>query len=133
MRHRFLRIYFTTIILCFTIQQCMFAQQKRADSLLLVLKTNISDSTKMIVLSELCWEYGTIDKLKAIEYGNEALTLAKQIKNKYGEAYVYNAIGTVYLRSSNYDMAIAELKQAWQIREKLGNKKELAATLSKVR
>ncbi|MEO8761592.1 MAG: tetratricopeptide repeat protein [Bacteroidia bacterium] len=132
MRHRFLRIHFTLLILCFTIQHSIFAQQKRADSLLLVLKTKLSDSTKMIVLAELCWEYGTTEKIKAIAYGNEALALAKQIKSKYGEAYVYNAIGTVYLRSSDYDMAIAEFKKCWQIREKLGNEKELAATLSKI-
>src|SRR6185369_16924479 len=84
-------------------EPCWAWGQQKKDSLLLLLKTDLTDSARSIVLSELCWEYGFDNKTKAVEYGEQGAALAKKISNAYAEGCAYNLLGSAYLRSGDYD------------------------------
>ena len=78
------------------------AQNNVIDSLKLLLKTPISDSTKVKVLGDLCWYYSGISTDSAFYFGNAALDLSKKTKNLNGEAQAYNDFGIIHYKLSKY-------------------------------
>ncbi|MGV8946530.1 MAG: tetratricopeptide repeat-containing sensor histidine kinase [Lutibacter sp.] len=95
-----------------------FAQNNVIDSLKSLLKTPISDSTKVKVLGDLCWYYSSISTDSSFYYGNAALDLSKKTKNLNGEAQAYNDFGIIHYKLSNFDTSISFYKKALIIRLK---------------
>ncbi|WP_298265479.1 tetratricopeptide repeat-containing sensor histidine kinase [uncultured Lutibacter sp.] len=94
------------------------AQNNVIDSLKLLLKTPISDSTKVKVLGDLSWYYSGISTDSAFYFGNAALDLSKKTKNLNGEAQAYNDFGIIHYKLSNFDTSISFYKKALLIRIK---------------
>ena len=68
--------------------------------------------------------YFSNDFTSAIDYYNEALTLAKEIKDKNGECTNYGNLGSSYLKAEEYEKAIECSTKALRISQAIGNKRD---------
>ena len=87
---------------------------------------------KVNILNELCWQYGAIDIKKSEEFGRQAMTLAYQLGDSLIIAQVYNDLGTVFFRKSDYDSAIILFNHSLRIRKREGKDNLVAASNSKI-
>ncbi len=108
-----------------------YGQQAVLDSLENLLP-GLKGEEKVNVLNELCWQYGSIDIVKSERFGKQAMDLARKIGDSVLIAQVYNDLGTVYFRKSNYDSAILLYKHSLRIRQREGLKNLVAASNSKI-
>ncbi|HAS40482.1 MAG TPA: hypothetical protein DCS93_08385, partial [Microscillaceae bacterium] len=91
--------------------------QKTIDSLEYLLKS--AENTKRIkVLVELSSALGS--HAKALEYAQQALTLAKKINDLPTLAMAYNNLGNAYIAQEKHDLSINAYQQAVVLWEKLG-------------
>jgi hypothetical protein len=72
-----------------------FAQNKLIDSLSHGLNIATSDTSRVKVLAELCYEYRHSKPDTAIRYGQQALDLARRIHYSNGEATALSSIAFV--------------------------------------
>ncbi len=107
------------ILLAFTIilSGGKLLAQSRIDSLLNILNSS-SIPLKRVILNELIDEYQTISLGQSLEYGNEALNLAKKNNNDKWIIDSYLKIGQIYLETKMIDEALDYYKKA----EVLSNK-----------
>lgn len=96
------------------------------------LLPNTKGRDKVVLLTDLCWYYGSSEPKKAEKFGNEAVALSKQIKNDTLVAQSYNDLGTLFLRIGEYDKAQNHYDKAISIRENLNDSMGLAALYSKM-
>ena len=68
----------------------------------------------------------------ALEYLNQALTLAIQFDNSEARGNILNAMGIAYRRLNKSDEALRYYKEALEIRRRLGQKGGVAASLSEI-
>ena len=122
-----IRILYVLIFLA----SCLFASNK-IDSLEKVLKQNLSDTERVKTLSKLCWEYNDYNPKKALEYGNKALELAKQIGFKKGEAMAYNNMGSAYSGQGDYEMMMEYYKKGLELRKELGDSTSIGVSMNNV-
>ena len=101
------------------------------DSLERLLPT-AKDTVKVKLLSDLCWEYRFISADTALQYGNKALELAKDIGYPRGIAQAYNDLGIIYLDRSYYSKAIEYFQKAMEIRQKLNDQSGMASLYNKI-
>jgi tetratricopeptide (TPR) repeat protein len=106
------------------------ANQERIDSLLAELPKYGEDTNRVRLLSELSFEYKTKDIKKGIEYGKNALNLAKKIDWKEGEAISYESISLNYDFNKESKLALENLENAYKIYEKLNNIPKIAIVAS---
>jgi len=129
----------TVILLSFN----SFAQQAKIDSLENLLKTATQETTRINTLNSLCWEQRLIGKYeKALEYGKQALKLAKKTATspdaalaKSGEkgiATAFSNIGNVYYNQSDYSKALEYFLKSLEIMESLGDKRGMAASYNNI-
>ena len=109
----------------------IFGQEMNLDSLESLLPERAGEE-KVNLLNELCWQYGAIDIKRSEGYGRRALQLAYQIGDSLLIAQVYNDLGTVFFRKSDYDSAIILFKHSLRIREREGKNNLVAASNSKI-
>jgi len=124
-----INILLPTIFLVFLKFACVhhsFAQQAKTDSLEKLLKKQANDTVRVLLLSELCWQYRSADPKKALEYGEEGLNLAKTLDYKKGIADLYNTLGIVYYLNSKILKSIECHKEALKISEELNIKRGIA-------
>ncbi|HPE56109.1 MAG TPA: tetratricopeptide repeat protein [Bacteroidales bacterium] len=105
-----------------------FTQNEVTDSLEKVLP-NLKGAERVNVLNELCWQLGPTNIEKAEQYGLEALEIASRLNDSLLLAQVYNDLGTVYYRKSDYDSALVLYFNALRIREN-ANRPDLAAAVN---
>ncbi|MDP1745013.1 MAG: tetratricopeptide repeat protein [Bacteroidota bacterium] len=106
-----------------------FAQNRQIDSLLTLLTTDRSDTSKVNHLITLCERYRNIgDYNKGLKYGNEALQLTNLIATKKYKASAYNNIGNIYYSKGNYSLALKNYTASLKINEVLKNKKDIAGS-----
>jgi tetratricopeptide (TPR) repeat protein len=106
-----------------------FAQNRQIDSLLTLLTTNKSDTSKVNHLIALCGEYRNIGHYSnGLKYGNEALQLTSLIATKKYKASAYNNIGNVYYSNGNYSLALKNYVASLKINQILKNKKDIAGS-----
>jgi serine phosphatase RsbU (regulator of sigma subunit)/uncharacterized protein HemY len=96
-----------------------FSQKKSdGDSLLNILAKNIQeDTTRVRILSQLCWRNRNNDFVIAIGFGKQALELAQKIKDYKGQAEVLNYMGVVYRNMGDYIEATNRFFAALKIAE----------------
>ncbi len=102
------------------------------DSLEALLKTNIADTAKLQILSDLNWNFVPIDLDKALEFGKQELALAEKIGNQKYIAQGHNDIGIALQQKSKFREAIEEHKKALQYRLKLKDDKDIASSYFKL-
>jgi two-component system NarL family sensor kinase len=93
---------------------------------------NQSDSAKVKSYSELTWQYRSVNRVKAIYYGNKGISLAKKINYKEGLAQVYNDLGIIYYDIEKYDTAIHLYNEAMVIRRMLNDDLGIAKLYNKI-
>ena len=95
-----------------------------ADSLENVLKLTTSDTAKVMVynrfaISFLSFEQQSQDYYQALQYAQQGLALAEQIKFTKGEAELLRTIGNVYFYLNDNEQAIKHYEEALKICENL--------------
>lgn len=116
------RLLASTILIA-TLSTTIIAQQHETDSVLNVIKTTSSDSTRAEALADLAWLVKFSDPAKAIAYGREGVAIARKNKFEALEAHGLNSIGVTYWAKGNYDSAYLHIEQVGEIYKRLGNKK----------
>ncbi|WP_207924568.1 ATP-binding protein [Pedobacter changchengzhani] len=106
--------------------------QKKLDSLEIIVKSSKPDSIKIIAYGDLSWGYGFINFDKALFFGNEELKLAKKLNNQEAIALAHSDIGNAYTRVNKFTEALANYKISYQIRDKLGLKAKAVGSLSNI-
>ncbi|MFH1319533.1 MAG: tetratricopeptide repeat protein [Bacteroidota bacterium] len=112
------------------------------DSLQNLLQTEIHDTTRVDILNSICFKIKGLNPEEAIEYGKQALSLARQIEESSIESMKdfskrnivrsLNNIADCYYYQGNYDEAIIYFLKSMRICEDMGYVKILAATLNSI-
>jgi signal transduction histidine kinase len=93
-------------------------QNPVADSLRRQLAAAPADTSRVLLLNELCTNAGNRDAVQAIGYGQEALALARRLGFRYGEAGSLNALAQAEHRRQNYLATTRYYQQAVQVAER---------------
>lgn len=87
--------FLLTIFLLFFTIDCP-SQTPSIDSLQNLLNTKISEEQKAIALAQLSQEIYYYDFKKSLQYAQQSLEIAQEVKSKLGEATAYQALGYYY-------------------------------------
>jgi len=125
--------YFSTILLAIIICCQGYTQNNKPviDSLEKLLAVQ-KDSALAKTFNELTWQYRLVDQDKAIEYGNKAIQLSKQINFPTSTAQAYNDLGIVYYDRENYDTAVQLYQKAIGLRLQLKDELGVAKLYNKI-
>ncbi|MFT5819826.1 MAG: tetratricopeptide (TPR) repeat protein [Crocinitomix sp.] len=93
----------------------VIAQNEVIDDLISSLKDAKEDTNKVIILTDLCWEYTFIDPEKSIEYGGQGIILAKRLNYELGLQDAYRYSGRAHSYLGNYAEAIDLFENALSI------------------
>jgi tetratricopeptide (TPR) repeat protein len=98
------------------------AQNKNIDSLLILLKKDKEDTTKVNRLNALSWEFSSVNPDSAILFGNQALHLSEKIilpntliAWQKGIGASYNRIGWGYNKKGDFTIALEFFSKAMDI------------------
>lgn len=116
----------TCILLCLSFIWCG-AQNRIIDSLENALKTTQTDTSRLLLLNDLCMRYRPINPQKSLALGRSAIALAQKLGKSKVEASAHNNIGNAYNAMGNYDSALVFFKKAVEIYKRIGDKKGAAA------
>ncbi len=128
-----MRIIFKLLFILFISVSSSYSQNKIIDSLITLLKKNKSDTSKIINLNKLAWEYknfGSYDS--AIQAANTALHLAEKLNLKKEIASSYNNIRSVLYNRGNYPQALEYGLKALKISEDLKDKDGMTKSLGNI-
>jgi signal transduction histidine kinase len=89
-----------------------------ADSLRRQLAATRADTSRVLLLTELCNNAGNRDAMQAIGYGQQGLALARRLGFGYGEAGSLNALAQAEHRRQNYLATTRYYQQAVQVAER---------------
>ena len=124
------RQYFSIAWLFFGIVCTVFSQSK-IDSLERVL-VGATGRQKAEVLYLLCWEYRFTDKDKALQYGDQGLQLARELKDTIALASSLNGISETWLNFGDYEKAEAVTQEELPYARAIPNKKSLLGALTRL-
>lgn len=120
-------------VVCFALFPAnVFSQDRKADSLQLVLKKSGQDTLRVNTLHELSRHFLFTDAAKAIMYCREAVVLSRELSFKKGEARSLQNIGVAYYYTDNYDSALFYFKASLVIKEEAGDKKGMASSYNNI-
>ena len=77
-----MKYHFYILLICLVSHLFLFGQEKKADSLLLLLKKTKTDIVKVQLLNQISDSYKGSDPVKMENYGQQALKLSQKIKYK---------------------------------------------------
>jgi class 3 adenylate cyclase len=122
------------LILC-TLFVALLAQPGRTqdlDSLALVIAQTPEDSVKVNALIDLSTQALDTDAQRAIDFGNQAKSLASSIAYTKGLALAYKAIARGYVILANYPEALVQYQRSLEVFESIGFKAGIANILSNI-
>jgi serine phosphatase RsbU (regulator of sigma subunit) len=137
----------STFIFCFIIAaKLSFSQQNKIDSLLVLVKKDKADTSKIIHLSNLCGLYMKVGEYDSSRhFGNSTFQLASiilkdhtsntdpvYIVTKKSVARAYHCIGFGYYIEGDYNKALENHFAALEIRKNLSDKKGLALSYGNI-
>ena len=108
--------YLAVLFLCFCSSNS-FSQNKRIDSLTLVLNQVKNDIDKAQTLNAIADEYKTSNPKLMVEFATKALQLSKKIKFKLAEGNAYLNLGNSNIISGNYPVALQNFTLAQELFE----------------
>lgn len=133
-------LYLHFFCLCIIILLCpsktALAQQKRSDSLEMVIGAirrewgNIVDTSFVNLLNNVATEYRTSNPLKALEYCEQARKYARDMGYKGGIAEAASNMGNIHTQQGNYDRAIQDYLEALKLYEELRQSERIGTTLN---
>ena len=101
---------FLSWLCCFTFLISFSQNQVKVDGLEQALMQATHDTVKVNTLNKLCWELKTSQPEKALQYGEQALELAKEIHFKRGQWSAFNKIGVIYKNRGEYEKALKKFR-----------------------
>lgn len=129
------RIFFKSLIILFKLivlfSYNVFAQksvQTSIDSMKMKLARTTQDTDKVNLLIFIAESYDGFDYKKGIDYSNEALKLAQQVKYLSGESDAYNVLGVLNCNYGYIKEAFEYHTKALLIRKKIGDESRLGDT-----
>lgn len=119
-----------SLILLLLVQNQIFSQNKivnTIDSLYSIVQNSTGDE-QINAYIEYIWEYRNINPLESIKHAPKISELLKQHPNPKFEGTLYNVLGVIHTFIGNYDIALSYHVKSLKIREKIGDKKSIAAS-----
>lgn len=107
--------YLTLILLL--IVSTSFGQRRNSEFLKKQLSITQQDTGRVIILSELCFQYRLSNPDSALLLGQQALDLARQIQFRKGEANTLSSIGFLYRGLGDLRQSLSFQLKAFQIAE----------------
>ncbi|WP_460552176.1 ATP-binding protein [Hymenobacter daeguensis] len=86
--------------------------QASIDSLRQRLAATPADTNRVLLLNHLCWQTSTRNVAQALAYGQQGLTLARQLRFGLGEVYLLNALARAAVLQHDELAAIRYYQQA---------------------
>jgi signal transduction histidine kinase len=86
--------------------------QASVDSLRQRLAATPADTNRVLLLNHLCWQTSTRNVSQALAYGQQGLTLARQLRFRLGEVYLLNALARAAFLQHDELAAIRYYQQA---------------------
>ena len=105
--------------------------QNRNDSLLLQL-VSVSDTARIRILKDLCWENRYSDPAEAMRYGLEALVLVNQLENNELASNINNYLGIIQRNIGDHASALEYFYKAQQIAEEQKVEADLAYSFNNI-
>lgn len=93
------------------------------DSMLTLLKKSKEDTNKVNLLGEITHYYSTKELEKAVEYAEQALFLAKQVKFRRGEGSALLQVGNINNDLGKVESAVSNFEQVIEIADELNDKR----------
>lgn len=117
----------------FSLPICVLAQSRGGlDSLQLLYKHTQQDTTKILLLCSIAFEYRNVNPDTCITLAQEAFEKSTHINYDKGKAWAANRIGLGYYLRGNYSIAIKHYQQAQRIFEKIDDKRGLTSCLGNI-
>ncbi len=123
------------LLVSLLLQQISFAQkygQALVDSLVTQIPHAIEDTNKVNLLNDICFTYRDLNPNKCIEYGQQGLALAENLKWEKGIATSYNIMGLAYSNIGKYDQALKMFFSSLKINESVANKGGMATNYNNI-
>ena len=108
----------------------VYAQTREMDSLKNLIASTKEDTTRVLAMSLLSFYTDNVDSCFPRDY--EALSLAKKIDYKKGEAKCLNQLGNDFWNAANYPKAIDYYFQSLRLNEEIGDLNGVAANYSNI-
>lgn len=105
------------------------SDQAKIDSMINLLTSAKDDTNKVKLLTEISYSYPYTNPNAGIQYGNEAMQLAKKLNWIEGIASANYAIGGNYINKADYANALKYDYESLKIYEKLNDKPKQAMLL----
>jgi len=105
--------------------------QNRIDSLQILLES-VSDTARIRLLKDLCWENRYSNPAVAMAYGLEALSLVKQFGHHEFEANINNYLGIIQRNTGDHASALEYFFDAQQIAEEQQIAEDLAYSYNNI-
>jgi tetratricopeptide (TPR) repeat protein len=105
--------------------------QGNDDSLQNLLET-ATDTARIEILMELCWEHRFRNPSEALRYGLQALSLAKDLGIHEEEAIIFNYLGIIQRNVGDHATALEYFFNAQRLAEEHGNKTQLAYSFNNI-
>lgn len=102
------------------------------DSLKKIATSPLHDTLKIKALSDLCYEFLSINQDSSIFFGERAVALAEKVDYKKGLGNARSDLGLAYFFKGDLNNAISLWESASSIREKLNDKSGVAAVNIKI-
>lgn len=125
---------FVALVCCFVVMPFILkaqTDQHYLDSLERYL-TKKDDSLKLLAISDLAWEYNSINVSRAIQLNFKGLRIAKKLKRDYAVGQAYSDLGTSYYYKRDFDSSAYYYLLALPITKKVKDSMELASLYNKL-
>jgi len=122
----------TKVLIALFICSTSYAQNNRYIDSVKTLTTSKVDTIRFWAYSELAWELKEVNKKDAISYSTKLIEQANKLNNQKWYAQGLNDIGITYFSGGELDKALNNFEKSLVIRRKLGSKKDIASSLSKI-
>lgn len=124
--------FIIVLVLVLFLKGNLYSQQGTSVDGLLKLIERPDDSSKVVALKLLCWEYRNTDTASALKYGYQAIEIAKKLELDYELADIYNRVGVVRRNQGNYAHALDNYFKGIEISKRNNYQKLLAFAYNNV-
>jgi tetratricopeptide (TPR) repeat protein len=107
--------YFISLLFCFFTSLAHAQDRRVVDSLQQLYNSAHQDTSKVLLLAEMAYEFRTIKPDTALLLGKESYNLAKKVRFERGLAWAAARMGAAWQRKNNLDSALEKYEEARQI------------------
>ena len=122
----------TKVLIILFISSRAYAQNNRYIDSVKTLTNSKIDTIRFWAYSELAWELKEVNKKDAISYSSKLIEQASKTNNQKWYAQGLNDLGITHFSGGELDKALDNFEKSLVIRRKLGSKKDIASSLSKI-